>query len=398
MNEGGLDHPDRIRSFFKEAPEAATTYRLACAQREMRNYQFLEREFDLLWDAARSCYEQKNWVRLVAFREALQPFLDLRGFWEHSLILNRWAEEAARELGDTFNEARWRHDRADVLNQQGRYQEAEQLYQKSEELYRRLGQNEWALKSRHMRSMVVRAQGRKVEAQQLCQSIVAEARKLQLGPWLAHPLYVLALLERDRGDLQRASALVEESIALLSDTHEDAMLGQCHTFLGELALRQRQLAKARTNLETSLELVQSTSTLRLIVNVQRLLGDLALAEGRYAEAAAIYSEIMLLFESKRLGDKLVLAQTLSSRARLMLQTRQPQEAAQMLEGAISLYKELGNARRRVDTSFLLIGVYIRQGRLLQAGKYILSTFRAAYSSGLVHPRTIFTWLRIRFVR
>lgn len=397
MNVGGLDHPDRIRTFFKEAQAVATTHRLARAQKEVRNYQFLEREFDLLWNAVRSCYEQKDWERLVAFRETLQPFLDLRGFWEHSLILNRWAEEAARVLGDAFNEARWRHDCADMLNQQGRYQEAEQLYQKSEELYRRLGQDEWALKSRHMRSMVVRAQGRKVEAQQLCQSIIAEAKKLQLGPWLAHPLYVLALLVRDRGDLQRAAALVEESIALLSDTHEDAMLGQCYAFLGELALRQRQLAKARTNLEASLQLVQSTSTLRLIANVQRLLGDLALAEGRYTEAAASYSEVMLLFESKRLGDKLVLAKTLSSRARLMLQTRQPQEAARMLEGAISLYKELGNARRRIDASFLLIGAYMRQGRLLQAGKHFLSTFKVAYSSGLVHPRILFTLLRMRFM-
>jgi len=66
-----------------------------------------------------------------------------------------------------------------------------------------------------------------------------------------------------------------------------------------------------------------------------------------------------------------------------------------LEGAISLFKDLGNARRIVDTSLLLIGVYIRQGRLLRAGKHLLFAFKFAYSSGLVHPRTISTWLRIR---
>ncbi len=41
----------------------------------------------------------------------------------------------------------------------------------------------------------------------------------------------------------------------------------------------------------------------------------------------------------------------------MIQTKQLQEAVQVLEGAISIFKDLGNARRTVDTSLLLIGVY-----------------------------------------
>ena len=398
MDTKRLDQQNRIRDFFQQAPETATTYRLARAQREMRNYQFLEREFDLLWDAARSCYEHRDWERLVTFREMFQPFLDLRGFWEHSLILNQWAEEAARVLGNALDEARCRHDRADMLNQQGRYQEAEQLYQASETLYRRLNQDEWALKSRHMRSMVVRAQGRTTEAQQLCQSIVTEARKLQLGSWLAHPLYVLALFARDRGDFHQAATLAEESITLLSGTQEDAMVGQCHTFLGELALRQGDLTKARTHLEASLQLVQKASALRQIINVQRLLGDLVLAEGHYTKAAAVYDEILSIFESKRLGDKLVLGKTLTSRARLMIETKQLKEATQVLEGAISIFKDLGNVKRTADASFLLIGTYIRQGRLLRAGMHFLSILKVAHSSGLVHPRTIIAWLCIRFVR
>jgi len=392
------DQQDRIRAFFQKAPEVAVNYRLARAQREMRNYQFLEREFDLLWNAARNCYEQKDWERLIAFRETLQSFLDLRGYWDHSLTLNQWAEEAARVLGDAIDEARWRCDRADILNQQGRYREAEQLYQESETLYRQLGQDEQRLKSRHMRSMVVRAQGRTAQAQQLCQSTVAEARKLQLGPWLAHPLYVLALFARDQGKLKQAAVLAEESIALLSETQEDEMLGQCHTFLGELALRQGNLTRARMHLETSLRLVQKTSALRLIINTQRLLGDLAVAEGNYTEAATIYKEIMLLFESKRLGDKLVMAKTLASRGQLMMRTKQLQEAAQALEGAISTFKDLSNTRRTVDASLLLSCVYLRQGRLLRAGKHILFIIKLALSSGLIHPYTIFSWLQMRFAR
>jgi hypothetical protein len=50
---GGLDQENRIRVFLQQASEVSVTYRLAFAQREMRNYLVLEREFDLLWESMR---------------------------------------------------------------------------------------------------------------------------------------------------------------------------------------------------------------------------------------------------------------------------------------------------------------------------------------------------------
>jgi hypothetical protein len=107
---------------------------------------------------------------------------------------------------------------------------------------------------------------------------------------------------------------------------------------------------------------------------------------------------MLQIESKRLSDKLLLGRMLASQARLKLQLKQLQEAVQMLEGAIAIFKELGNAGRAVDASLLLIGINIRQGRLLQAGKRIISILKIARSSDLLYPRTILSWLRIPFMR
>jgi len=98
------------------------------------------------------------------------------------------------------------------------------------------------------------------------------------------------------------------------------------------------------------------------------------------------------------GDKLVMAKTLASQGKLMIQTKQLQEAAQSLEAAISTFKDLGNARRTVDASLLLLGAYLRQGRLLRAGKHILFILKLALSSGLIHPYTILSWLQMRFAR
>src|SRR5712692_4235704 len=241
----------RLKIFYEQAPKIAVEHRLPLLQQHMHDYEFLEQDLETIWQAIERCHQQKDWEELTAFREALQPFLDLRGFWTYSLTLNKWANEAAEALGNIVNQARWIHDRADILNQQGHYKEAERFYLQSEELYQSRGLHEWALKSRHMRSMVVRAQGRTAEAQHLCQTTVDEARQLGLDQWLAHPLYVLALFARDQGNVQQAEALMEESRTRLEGTGEDAMIAQCLNFLAQTSLQQRKLAKARIHLETS---------------------------------------------------------------------------------------------------------------------------------------------------
>ena len=391
------DHDRQIEniSFFQQALDKAITYRLSFAQREIHNHQALEREMPNLWEAVRQCYRQKAWERVSAFCDALQPFLDLHGYWPQSLLLNEWAREAAQVRGDDMNAARLIHDRADILNQQGHYKEAEQLYLQSEELYQSRGLHEWALKSRHMRSMVVRAQGRTAEAQHLCQTTVDEARKLGLTQWLAHPLYVLALFARDQGNVQQAEALMEESRSRLEDTGEDAMIAQCHNFLAQTALQQRKLAQARIHLETSLTLVQQVGIKRLEMTTRRLLGDLAMAEGHCEEAERIYRENLIMFDTDQLDDDPGKAQMLFSRARLMIQMQKRQDAIPMLEASLAIFKRVGNTRRIMGVSLLLIKFYVRQHHWHKAPLLILSTFRTARASGLLSPRHLRTLLRMQ---
>jgi tetratricopeptide (TPR) repeat protein len=394
MSERTIDDRMRLRAFFEQASKTARAYRLAFVQKEMHNYQILDTNFDLLWSTTQHCYEQQDWEALISFREALQPFLDLHGFWNHSLTLNKWVDIAAEARGDAFNQARWRHDRADMFNQQGKYHDAEQLYQQSEEQYRRLHQTEWALKSRHMRAMVVRAQGRTAEALYLCQTTIDEARELNLGVWLAHPLYVQALFLRDQGSIRRAVALVEESLTLLADT-EYAMMGQCHIFLGQIALHQKQFPLARQHLETALPVVQQAGGIRRVVTTQRFLGDLALAEGNSEEAAHIYEEILETYTSHHLDDKPFLAQVLFSKALLLIHMKQLPEAIQLLEGSVALYKEIGNVRRCIGTSFVLAWSYARQRAWKKACQLFLSSLKMAFAAGLLYPHRLLVLLRIQ---
>ncbi|MFL5592417.1 MAG: tetratricopeptide repeat protein [Ktedonobacteraceae bacterium] len=386
---------EQAARFFEQVQDIAIARRLRHAQKQARNYELLEQDINLLWDAVGQCYRRKDWERLVAFREALQFFLDLRGFWGHSLILNKWVDEASRARGDAFNRARWIHDRADILNQQGHYQEAEQLYQRSEDLYRSLDQDEWALKSRHMRSMVLRAQGKTAEAQRLCQATIDEARKLGLEQWLAHPLYVLALFMRDQGDIQEAEAVMGESLTRLAGTNEEAMIAQCHNFLGELALRQKKFAQTREHLESALQLIQRVGIKRLEMTTRRLLGDLAVAEGRYEDAEQIYSESMRIFDAEQLDDRPGQAQMLFSRGRLMAQLQRLPEAAEMLETSLDLYKKVGNARRVVGVSLLLAKVCMQRRHRQQALALTWQALRTACAAAMLRPRLLRSLWRLQ---
>ena len=187
--------------FSQQVLDKAITTRLSFAQRESNNYEALEDELPTLWEVAQKSYQRKAWKVVLAFQDALRPFLDRRGYWSRSLMLNGWAIEAAQALADEISLVRCTHDRADILHQQGNYHEAERLYQRCEAGYRTLGEHAMAMKSRHMRSLAVRGQGRFIEAKQLCESTIREAHELGQDQWLAHPFYVLALLARD----QRAS-------------------------------------------------------------------------------------------------------------------------------------------------------------------------------------------------
>jgi tetratricopeptide (TPR) repeat protein len=378
-------------TFFHQALDKAIAYRLSFAQREANNHPVLEREMPNLWEAVRQSYQHQAWERVSAFRDALQSFLDLRGYWAQSLTLNEWAYEAAQALGDAVNAVRWMHDRADILHQRGEYREAERLYQACEEAYRALEENAMALKSRHRRSLVVRAQGRITEAEQLCRTTISEARDLGLDHWLAHPLYVLALLIRDRGDLRKAEQCIEESLRVI-DPNEIELIAHDYHFLGELAFLRGNLTQARAHLEKSLQLSRQIGIMRRIAATQRLLGDVARAEGRYEEAEHIYNEALGIVT--QLGDRPVLARLLLSKSKLLIGRKQAQDATMLLRGAISIYKEIGDARSVGGIALLLLWQHLRQGHWLQALGVGVMAFKVVLSSGLL-LRVLFNLPRFR---
>ena len=377
--------------FFHQALDKAIAYRLSFAQRESQNYHLLEREMPNLWEAVRQSYQRQAWERVSAFRDALQPFLDLRGYWAQSLTLNEWACEAAEALGEAVNAVRWTHDRADILHQRGEYREADRLYQACEEAYRALDEKAMALKSRDKRSLVVRAQGRVREAEYLCRTTISEARDLGLDHWVAHPLYVLALLVRDQGDLRKAEQCIMESLRLV-DPNDIELVAHDYHFLGELAFLRGDLAQARAHLEKSLQLSQQIGIVRRIAATQRLLGDVARGEGRYEEAEHIYNEALGIVT--RLGDRPVLGRLLLSKAKLLIRRKQAQDAMMMLRAALSIYKEIGDARSVAGVSLLLLWQYLRQGYWFQAMGVGIEAFRVVFSSGLL-LRMLFNLRRLR---
>ena len=378
-------------SFFQQVLDKAITTRLSFAQRESNNYQALEDELPNLWEVVQKSYQRKAWKIVLSYQEALRPFLDQRGYWSRSLILNGWAIEAAQALADEISVVRCTHDRADILHQQGLYHEAERLYQRCEAGYRTLREHTMAMKSRHMRSLAVRGQGRFIEAKQLCESTIREAHELGQDQWLAHPFYVLALLARDRGNFQEAVQWIRESLVRLTDTGEVAMLAQCHHFLGEVAFLQGDLTEARAELETSLRMGQQIGSLRRVATAKRLLGDLARGEGNYELAGQRYDEALEI--ASRLGDQPETGRLFIAQGELMINLKQPQYAILLLSGALATYKEIGHAKGAAKAALPLLRLYLSQGQVWQALKVALLALKMTYTGGVLRPAILLRLLR-----
>lgn len=329
-----------IIAFFEQSPSMAISYRLSLVQRKRDDYALLERELTNIWQAVQWCYQYRDWSTLIAFRDMLQHFLSQRGHWDIYLTLNSWACNAAEVLGDVGNATRWTHDQADLLQQQGNYYAAEQLYRKCEKKYTEQELFVPALKSRHMRALAIRAQGRYAEAMNICMSVIAEARQRKLDDWLAHPFYVQALLARDLRQFRYAEQLIQESLARLSAEHDKTMIVQCYHFLGDIALRKNDLVHAHLFLEQALQKGKQSGSVRRIASTQRLLGNLARQNQQYEEALTWYDNALASLE--RIGDFPERARTLLERGKLKAQQHDMMGALLDLRSALSLYRTVGH--------------------------------------------------------
>jgi tetratricopeptide (TPR) repeat protein len=383
------DSPDKQKghqAVFYQTRQYFGNYFLNYALDHRSDWSWLEAEHTNLMAATRSCLENNDYPNLLAFRNALQSYLDLQGHWADSLRLNEWAIAAAQACDDHSSLARFTHDRADILNQLGEYHQAANLYQTSEQIYLSLGEKRMALHSRHMRALVVRAQGQLAEAERLCASTIADAQRLELHIWLAHPLYVQALLARDRGNFRQARRYIEDGLARLADSDELAMVAQCRHFLGELAFLQGHLTDARAQVEESLRLSQAVGVLRRVAATQRLLGDIVRAEGNYAEADKLYRETFEIVS--KLGDQPQQARVLLSRAQLLVRLNLKQEAMVLFQNALAIYQKIGDRRGETTASLLLTQLYLKWGDFRLALSQGMTALKVSWAARLLRPSII----------
>ncbi len=378
---------------FRETRQHFSRYFLHYAVSHCSDWEWLEVEHVNLLAATQYCRDTHDHHNLLAFRDALQLYLDRQGHWTDSLRLNEWAIAAAHALGDRIAATRFTHDRADILHQRGEYHQAEGLYQACEQDYLRLGEKDMALRSRHMRALVLRALGQLKKAERLCEATITEARERGLHSWLAHPLYVRALLARDRGDFQQARLGIEESLDRLTDSDELAMMAQCHHFLGELALLQGRLTEARAQVEKSLRLSRLAGILRRVAATQRLLGDVARAVGDYDEASDLYCAAFEI--TTQLGDQPQQARILLSQARLAASLNHKQKAIGLLQNALAIYQKIGDPRGVITTSLLLTRLYFKQRDFSPALHQGSTTLKTMWKAKLLQPRVLAGIIRRR---
>jgi tetratricopeptide (TPR) repeat protein len=379
--------------FFSQEPEnVALSYRLLFCQTEKDNFDAIEAELPNIIDSVEQGYRRKAWAKVAAFQDALQHFLNFRGHWEESILLNEWGRIAAETLGDQFIFARWTHDRADIYNQQGHYAEAEKLYGIAEGVYKSQGHSFQALESRHMRSIVARAQGKIIQAQKFNEETLRAGKDRGKEKWLPHPLYVRALLARDMGNFTQAKEIIQDCLQRFEGIGDRVMIAHCHHFIGELMLIQGEHGRdVEAHLRYSLKLSEQENIVRRLPATQRLIGDLYRYREDYRMTDKIYNDALEI--AMRIGDRPQIGRLMVSKAHLHISRGRIEEAETSLKGALNIYRKIGDTRWIIGVSYLFVRLYLKQKRYWLALTNALRGFKIALGTNLLHPRIMYGAIR-----
>lgn len=239
-----------------------------------------------------AAYEAQAWEAVIESRDALHYPLDQNRYWQEAAQLDRWAIDAAEEIGAVRKTAHYYHDLADIKARQGYYHEVEPLYQRSFQIFEeQLGDRLSATKSLHMLAMAKRALGANAEAESLAHRCLERAERYEFGPWRAHPLHLLALIARDRREYEEALAYLEEALGIHKqhDTHDQVpMVTMSYHSIAEVLIRLGRADAARESLEKAIEWQREHGQEIDIYKNFRLYGDILASQGAHDEALQWY--------------------------------------------------------------------------------------------------------------
>ena len=284
--------------------------------------------------------EKRATPSFVAIVNSMAQFMYVRGHWTEIIKWGATAVDAARTSGDDKLLAMVMHNVGNVLQFQGRIEEAREFYQQSLEIKQRLGDQRGITSTLHQLGMLAHHQGRLEEARDLYQQSLEVAKRLGDQQGIASILHQSGRLAQDQGHIEEARDLYQQAKASFERLGDQQGIARTLHNLGALAQGQGRLEEARDLYQQSLEIKQRLGDQQGIAQTFHQLGMLAHHQGRLEEARDLYQQAKASFE--RLGDQQGIAITLHNLGALAQGQGRLEEARDLYQQSLEIEKRLGN--------------------------------------------------------
>ncbi|HEY0319744.1 MAG TPA: tetratricopeptide repeat protein [Pyrinomonadaceae bacterium] len=326
------------------------SYAEAHKQTTSEDFDALEAEKDNVLNALDVAYRMEDWPSVMRIRDALEDFLDLRGYWDEAIQRGEQALQAARNAQSDQHIAHFENNVAIIYQYRGDLAKARQLYDESLEIKKKLGNQNGIAVTLHQLGRLAEEQGNLAEARRLYDESLEIAKKLGNQSGIARTLHQLAILAETQGDLAEARRLYDESLEIAKKLGDQSGIALTLHQLGNVAYLQGDLAEARRLYDGSLEIAKKLGDQSGIASTLHQLAILAHNQGDLAEARRLYDESLEI--KKRLGNQSGIAVTLHQLGKLAEEQGDLAEAERLLSEALSIFERLNSPNAHLARSNL----------------------------------------------
>jgi tetratricopeptide (TPR) repeat protein len=295
-----------------------------------------------------------------------------QGRYEDAVNMYQESLKIEEELGDKSGIAITRHQLGTIHYAQGRYEDAAKLYQESLKIEEELGDKSGIASTRHQLGMIHYAQGRYEEAAKLYQESLKIKEELGNKSGIALTEWGLGMIYAERGKYDKAIEKYEKSLEIFEDLDEKKNIAGTLHQLGMIHHAQGRYEEAEKMYQESLKINEELGNKSGIVSTLHQLGVIHKNQGRYEEAVKLYQESLKLKEE--LGDKRGIAITLHQLGMIHQDQGRYEEAVKLYQDSLKIDEELGNKSGIASTLSQMGRIFHAQENYKEALRCYLHAF------------------------
>jgi tetratricopeptide (TPR) repeat protein len=359
---------DQLDAAQASVVEAVLAYAQTYTARTDDHYDKLDVELTNLMGSVRFAAEHNQPQQVLTLAGILamprSGVLALRGYWAQLVATGDLAIQAAESLADQKQIARWCHNTAVALSNQGNFDEAQKLWERAYALFLQLNDPSGQAAVLNSLGSLMYIRGEVDKADELYQKSLAlkQAQGDQLGA--ARSLHNLGRSAQNRGDYKTAHELVQQSLAIKKSLPGQPALGLGYLALGEIAQIQGDHDLARQQFQLAMQAFQRDDEVAGVTEATLSLARLKHAEGDYAGARQDYESCLEAFQT--IGDPDGQADCLLDLGRLAIDTGSLDAARSPIDQSLALRKKQQDLAGTADCQRQLGRLALAQGDLQTA--------------------------------